>query len=429
MNLPRNPRVLPALATTLLLAACGSPAAPAAHASQTAGPSSAATARPAETASATPSAAPSAAPSPTPTPAPPAPPALIAVTQPGTGNVMTIRLLRLDGSAVASTSVPSNGTDGIDGWVKVGPDGAYWLSGGVLHRLGRDGAVTDVATIPRGSLFAVGPNGQIAYSDMIGQTPPARPGPTSSRSSSTAPPRCSPTGRARGRERSPASAASGIPQYNWYYDPVTWTGAGIVIARLPQGGCGCGSFGMDSVQGYTAIVDPTTGVAGSVMDDTSCPLSGIAADGLTACFHTPEVRTSKNEGLGADAVNLLSDAKVTQTFSLSTQNSGGDAVFTPDATELAYATAPASLDCGTWQGKTQMRVLNLVTGSAGPVGPLGLQPVAWLPDGRILATDTTVSSNGDDLTGTMIVDPATGTVTPLPSTTTGTTTPLGVVTG
>jgi hypothetical protein len=351
------------------------------------------------------------------------------VSEPGAGNLMTIRLLGLEGSVVASASVPSSGTGAIDGWVKVGPDGAYWLSGGVLHRLGRDGAVTDVATIPAGSFFAVGPEAQIAYSDMIDQ---GAGGSTWTNQLSVivdGTTRVLADRPGTGSASAAAAAASGIPQGSWAYDPVSWTDAGIVIARIPQGGCGCGSFGMDSVQGYTAVVDPSTGVAGSVMADPSCPLSGIAADGLTACFHTPEVRTSKNEGLGADALNLLSDGAVAQTFSLSTQNSGGDAVFTPDATQLAYATAPAGLDCGAWQGKTQMRVLDAVTGSAGPVGPLGLQPVAWLPDGRIVASTTTVSSNGDDLTGTTIVDPATGRVTPLGSTTTGSTTPLGVVTG
>ncbi|HEX6492890.1 MAG TPA: hypothetical protein VF112_05230, partial [Candidatus Dormibacteraeota bacterium] len=405
---PRRP--LAAVALTLLLAGCGSPAAPAARATQT--PTGSA---PAAT---SPSASASAAPTPTPKPAPPA---LIAVTSQAstkTGATTTIRLVGLDGTTVASTSVPSAS---ISGWPKAGPDGAYWLdSAGTLLRLGRDGAVTSVATIPAGSFFAVGPGGRIAYETSSVQSPaggtPASPDNRlyvlASGAANLVAERSS-KGTADGGANAP-----GIPPYDWYYDPMTWTDEGLLIARLPQGGCGCGSFGMESVQTYTGVVDTASGVAGSVTGDQSCPVSGIAADGTEACFHTPEVRTNKDEGLGADAIRILQNGRMTQTFSLSTQTAGGDAVFSPDAGELAYATSPAGLDCGAWEGQTTLRVLNLVTGSARPLGPLGLQPIAWVPDGRILASRSTgdgTRPNGLQ-TGALIVDPVSGTVQAVPST-------------
>ena len=408
-----------ALAVTLLLAGCGSPAASVARTTQT--PTGSA---PAASPSASASAAPAALPTPTPKPAPPA---LIAMTASASSSATSIRLVGLDGTTVASTTVPSSS---ISGWPKAGPDGAYWLdSAGRLLRLGRDGAVTSVATIPMGSFFAAGPGGEIAYETSSVQSPaggtPASPDNrlyvlTSGTAKLLA--ERSSKGTGDGGANTP-----GIPPYDWYYDPMSWTDQGLLIARLPQGGCGCGSFGMESVQTYTGVVDTTTGVAGSVTADSSCPLSGIAANGTEACFHTPEVRTNKNEGLGADAIRILQNGKVTQTFSLSTQTAGGDAVFSPDAGELAYATSPAGLDCGAWEGQTTLRVLNLVTGSARPLGPLGLQPIAWVPDGSILATTSTGAQAAVER-GAVIVDPATGTVRPVPSTKSLSTQILGLVT-
>lgn len=411
-----------ALAVTLLIAGCGSPAAPVARATQT--PTGSAPAATSPSASA--SAAPTAPPTPTSTPKP-APPALVALSETASASRTTIRLVGLDGTTVASTTVP---VSSISGWPKAGPDGAYWLdSAGTLLRLGRDGAVTSVATIPVGSFFAAGPGGEIAYETSSVQSPargtPASPDNrlyvlTSGTANLLA--ERSSKGTSDGGANVP-----GIPPYDWYYDPMSWTDEGLLIARLPQGGCGCGSFGMESVQTYTGVVDTISGVAGSVTDDSSCPLSGIAATGTEACFHTPQVRTNKNEGLGADSIRILQNGKVTQTFSLSTQTAGGDAVFSPDAGELAYATSPAGLDCGAWEGQTTLRVLNLVTGSARPLGPLGLQPIAWVPDGRILAT-TSTGSQATVETGAVIVDPATGTVRPVPSTRSLSTQILGLVT-
>ena len=409
-----------ALAVTLLLAGCGSPAASVAGTTQTPTGSAPAVSSPSGSATAAPTALP------TPTPKP-APPVLVALTDSASASGTTIRLVGLDGRTVASTTVPSSS---ISGWPKAGPDGAYWLdSAGTLLRLGRDGAVTSVATIPVGSFFAVGPGGEIAYETSSVQSPaggtPASPDNrlyvlTAGTANLLA------ERSSKGTWDGGANVL-GIPPYDWYYDPMSWTDEGLLIARLPQGGCGCGSFGMESVQAYTGVVDTTTGVAGSVTGDSSCPLSGIAANGTEACFHTPEVRTNKNEGLGADAIRILQNGKVTQTFSLSTQTAGGDAVFSPDASELAYATSPAGLDCGAWEGQTTLRVLNLVTESARPLGPLGLQPIAWIPDGRILATTSTGSQAAVER-GAVIVDPATGTVRPVPSTKSLSTQILGLVT-
>jgi hypothetical protein len=72
--------------------------------------------------------------------------------------MQTISLVGLDGTVVASTTLPRTS---INGWPRAGPDGAYWLdSTGTLRRLGRDGSVTAVATMPLGSFFAAGPGGE-----------------------------------------------------------------------------------------------------------------------------------------------------------------------------------------------------------------------------------------------------------------------------
>ncbi|TMC99325.1 MAG: hypothetical protein E6J03_13020 [Chloroflexi bacterium] len=313
--------------------------------------------------------------------------------------MLTIRLVGLDGTVVASTPVSAP----ISGWVKSGPDGAYWLdTGGALHRLGRDGGVTTVARMPTGAYFAVGASGRIAYVTSPFMAPQTTPPTTDNRL---------------------YLVSSGAVQLL----PVGWTGGGLLITRLPQGRCGCGPFGMETVQGYTAIVDPATGLAGSVTDDPNCPVSGVAADGTSACFHTPVIPTSKNEGRGADALRILRGGKVVQSFDLSTQNAGGDATFNADSTRLAYATVTAGSDCGTWQTLTRLRVLDLVSGTAKAVGPAGLQPVGWLADGRLVATSVTGDPAAPQ-TGVVIVDPATGAVQPVPSTQSAGTQLLGLVT-
>ena len=111
------------------------------------------------------------------------------------------------------------------------------------------------------------------------------------------------------------------------------------------------------------------------------------------------------------------------------QNAGGDATFTADSTRLAYATVAAGSDCGTWETLSRLRVLDLVSGSAKAVGPAGLQPVGWLPDGRLVATSSTATgSSMPPLTRAAIVDPASGAVQPVPSTQSETTSVLGLVT-
>jgi hypothetical protein len=139
------------------------------------------------------------------------------------------------------------------------------------------------------------------------------------------------------------------------------------------------------------------------------------------------IPTSKNEGRGADALRILRGGKVVQSFDLSTQNAGGDATFNADSTQLAYATVTAGSDCGSWQTLTRLRVLDLVSGTAKAVGPAGLQPVGWLADGRLVATSLTGDSAAQQA-GAVIVDPASGTLQPVPSTQSTNAQLLGLVT-
>jgi len=330
----------------------------------------------------------------------PIPPLLVAETSNGTAT--TISLVDLDGHTVASTKLDRHS---FAGSATGGPGGAYWTDGHELHVLDRNGTVSDAGPLPS-EWFRVGPDGSAAYSVV---TPIAG----------------SSTGAVRDqlfrlqdgathllaeRISDPGHPTSDAPQAAWSYEAMAWNRAGLVIARVPLGGCGCGPFGMQTVHGYTGVVDVDTGVATPMTDDRSCPLSGVADDGTGVCFHTPTIPTSKDEGRGVDEVRIIRGGSVVQHFDMSKQNAAGDAVFSPDATQLAYATVAAGSECGSWQEQTALHVLDLQQGTAKVVGAAGLEPLAWLPDGRLLAKQS-IESGGSVALRAVVLDVAAGTAT------------------
>jgi hypothetical protein len=379
-----------ALPLALLLASCGSPA----STTRVPAVTPAATASPAAPAAATPAPQPA-------TPAPtlaPAPPPLIVVAE-GSGSGQKVSLVDLSGRTLASATTTADKV-----WeIEAGPGGAYWESAGRLHRLGADGRLIDLGPAPaagdRG--FSVSPTGDaIAY----GTSTPIGSGQQWDNRLYVAQ-----GGQARllasrisdGSKPAPPDALQG-----WQYRTMGWTDQGILIAREPQGGCGCGPFGMESVDWHTAVVDPNSGATTPINDSATCPLSGVGPGGEAACFHTPV----SGESRAADSLRILRGGAVTASFDLSRTTVGGAAVFSPDGGRIAYATVAEGTDCGTWQQQTTMRILDIAGGTAKGLSTPGLQPVAWLPDGRILATRT-VGPAGD--TQLVLVDPASGATTTL----------------
>jgi hypothetical protein len=377
-------RAILTLALALLLAACGSPASTAGIPVVT----------PAPAATAAPTAAPA---SPAPTAAPAPPPMVVVVERAGSGQ--TISLVDLGGHTLASASADSGQL-----WsVESGPGGAYWVSAGRLHRLGADGRVTDLGAAAAPNGFSVSPSGDaIAYgtSTQIG---------TGAQVENRL--YVAQGGRVRLLASRISDASKPAPPdalQGWQYRTMGWTDQGILIAREPQGGCGCGPFGMESVDWHTALVDPSTGATTAVNDSATCPLSGVGPGGDAACFHTPQ----SGESRAADSLRILHGGTVSASFDLSRTTVGGAAVFSPDGGRIAYATVAEGTDCGTWQQQTTMRVLDIAGGTARAVSTPGLQPVAWLPDGRILASQT-VGQAGS--TRAVLVDPASGATTTIRS--------------
>ena len=59
------------------------------------------------------------------------------------------------------------------------------------------------------------------------------------------------------RVSDPNHPTADAPQ-SWDYYLINWTAAGIAFARVPTGGCGCGSFDMQMQSAYSAIINPST---------------------------------------------------------------------------------------------------------------------------------------------------------------------------
>ncbi len=380
------PRALLTIPLALLLAGCGSPVRPA-------GPpiGTAATARPAATAAATPAA----------TAVPPPPPPLIVLAEPA-GKQTRVTLVDVSGREVAAASVPAD-----QAWlVEAGPGGAYWIDGGHLHRLGA-GGVADLGAVPSydGGGFSVSPGGTAIVfhtATQLGTAPRFDNRLYVAEGGSS---RLLASRIADGDRPVPGDAPGSL----WQYRTLGWTDTGIVIAREPQGGCGCGPFGMESVDWHTALVDPVTGATTAVSDSDTCPLSGTDPGGLAACFHT----AIHGESATADQLRILHAGTVTARFDLSGANVGGAAVFSTGGSRLAYATVPQGADCATWRQQARMRVLDLAGGGARVIPTAGLQPLAWLPDGRIVAVQTLGATVVT--TRVVLVDPGSGAITSIHS--------------
>lgn len=334
----------------------------------------------------------------TPAPAPPPPPPQVVVTAAESnvsGPTFQVTLVSTRGTVLASAAVPADAR-----WtVGAGGGAAYWVTGGSLQRLGTSGPVSTLATVPatQNGRVVVSPDGsQWAFST------------TTQDGHGVASNRLYRGGGAEAtqlvaqRDSDPAHPSADAPP-SWQYYPIAWTAQGILVERQPLGGCGCGTpFDMEMTAGYSAVIDPVTGTATPVTASDTCPLSGIGADGTAACFKVSSTG-------GSASIDFLTSLHLTARYALSGTTSGGDATF--HGSTVAYATVPKDAGgCGgpDWRPVTTLHVMDVSTGDARAIGPLGLAPVAWLNTGLILGTRTVAGANGASTSSVVVVDPASG---------------------
>jgi hypothetical protein len=191
-------------------------------------------------------------------------------------------------------------------------------------------------------------------------------------------------------------------QSGWDYYLVSWTDAGIAFARVPTGGCGCGSFDMQMQSAYSAVIDPVSLGETTVTASTSCPLSDIGPNLEAVCFDGP---------YETDAIRFSSNGTVIHNYALSGKNFAGDALFSDDASRLAYITIPVTEDQCQGGGAitATLRVMNIATGSVVSRAMGDFVPSAWA-GGVIFGSVTSTSGASSWLVG---VNPNTMSVTRL----------------
>jgi hypothetical protein len=342
-----------------------------------------------------PSASPPPPASPSSTPPPPPQVIVTAAEDSVSGASFQVTLLTTAGTVLASAAVPADAR-----WtVGAGAGAAYWVTGHRLQKLDAGGAVTTLVTVPatQSGKVVVSPDGaEWAYAT------------TSQDSRGVVTNRLYRGGRTEAaqliaeRIADPAHPSADAPP-SWQYYPISWTARGILIERQPLGGCGCGTpFDMEMTAGYSAFIDPLTGSATPVTASNTCTLSGAGADGMAACFQVSSTG-------GSSSIDFLENQRIAAHYVLSGKTLGGEATF--EGSTVAYATVPKNAGgCGgpDWRPETTLHIMDISTGSARTVGPLGLAPVAWLNNGSIVGTRTVAATSGASTSSVVVVDPGSG---------------------
>jgi hypothetical protein len=354
---------------------------------------------------------PSVTPTPAPTPTPPAAPSplppvvpgpggwLVAAI-PGTGSSEWLEILNSAGAVVARTAI-----DPTDPWMTAsGAGGAYWAQDGVEHELTPTGAVRTLGTIPgNANGVVIGPDGvSYAYATSLTSTNGiavnkivvVRPGAAADVIAD--------------RVSDPNHPTADAPEM-WDYYLMSWTVSGITFARVPTGGCGCGSFDMQMQSAFSAIINPSSDVVTTLTADAACPLSQVGSSTETVCFG------SAPEQEATDSIQIASNGVVTHTYSLSGNNLAGDAAFAPNGAALAYITIPVSEDgCGATITPT-LRILNIAGGTAVTRNVGDFAPSVWGSNGLLYGQMTDGSNNW-----LVAVNPSTFVVTRLTASSPGT---------
>ena len=289
----------------------------------------------------------------------PATPTYIVATV-GTGGAgERLEIMTSSGTVVAKTEITPT-----EPWMTAaGAGGAYWTENGAEYELTISGAVHELGLVPGdatgvligpdGSSYAYATSDQLQSGSLVNRIVVVRPGGV--------------TKVIGDRVSNPNNPTADAPD-GWTYYLVSWTEPGIAFARVPSGGCGCGSFDMQMQSAYSAIIDPVSEGETTVTADTSCPLSDVGPALESVCF----AGTS-----ATDAIRISSAGTVTHTYALSGKNFAGDALFSADGNQLAYVTIPvAEEQCGATI-TTTLRVLNVATGTAVSRAMGDFVPAAW----------------------------------------------------
>jgi hypothetical protein len=316
----------------------------------------------------------------TPVPVPPAAPAAATTvaTVSGTGGSEWLEIVNGSGVVIAKAAVHPT-----QFWMTAaGPGGAYWAEDGVEHELTASGAVHALGAIPAdangvvigldGSSYAYATSDQLSNGAALNRIVVVRPGAAAA--------------VVADRVSDPNHTTADAPE-SWDYYLVSWTADGIAFARVPTGGCGCGSFDMQMQSADSGIINPTTEVVTALTADDFCPLSTVGPAAETACFAT-SATSEATEG-----IRIESHGVVTHTYNLSGTSVAGDAVFAPSGSALAYLTIPLGEDsCGATITPT-LRILNLTTGSAIDRNIGDFAPSGWGSNGLLYGLMTSGSTS------------------------------------
>jgi hypothetical protein len=297
------------------------------------------------------------------TPAAQTPPAvnvLVAGTVAISGTAEWLELLTPSGTVVARTEI--NPT--LSWMIGAGAGGAYWAQSGSERELTPSGAIRTLGSVPSDATgVVIGPDGNRIVVVHAG-------------SASVIADRTSDV------HHPTADAPS-----SWNYYLIGWNTAGIAFARVPSGGCGCGSFDMQMQSAYSAMINPWTATVTPLSASTSCPLSTVGTGLETVCF------ASVSTSLSTTAIRIGSGETVTHSYTLSGRTVAGDAVFSPDGRSLAYVTIPVAQDsCGVTVTAT-LHVLNLASGTAvARALTSNFTPSTWAPNGVLYGSISNGSS-------------------------------------
>jgi hypothetical protein len=291
---------------------------------------------------------------------------VIAVTLPASGGQEWLEILTGSGAVVARTEISPP-----EPWLtRAGADGAYWTQGGAEHELTLSGAVRSLGLVPSdangvvmapdGASYAYATSDMAADGVAVNKIVVVHPGKAPE--------------VVADRVSDPNHPTSDAPQ-SWDYYLINWTAPGITFARVPTGGCGCGSFDMQMQSAFSATINPATKTVRTLTADTACPLSNVGSGLEAVCF-------ASNTTGGTDAIRIVTGG-VTHTYPMSGANVAGNAVFSPTAGTVAYETIPISQDtCGATLTPT-LHVLTVANGAAISANVGDFTPAAWAPGGSI----------------------------------------------
>ena len=339
--------------------------------------------------------APSATPTTPATPTAPAASVDVVATVATSGPDEWLEILSHTGRVLAKTEI-----NPTMAWMTAaGAGGAYWTQNNAEYELSPSGTVRKLGAVPSdatsvlidadGQSYAYATSDQPQSGVITNRIVVVRPG--------------MPAATIADRIYDPNHPTADLPN-GWQYYLTTWTPSGIVFARVPTGGCGCGSFDMQMQSGDSWIINPTTRATLALPEDWSCPLSTVGPAMESACFTGDS---------GTTGLRVSTGGAATYHFAMSGANLAGDAVFSPAGTQLAYVTIPnAQTDCGAPWTAT-LRVLTLASGAAASRTLGEFSPAAWASNGFIygsIVTGTTssvVAVNSTTLTVTHLT-PASG---------------------